>query len=232
MNPSPEGFVSNRIEVMLCVPALTRGGVHPRTVQSLWSLRLPPDDETVFFMPVDRPTTSSRSDAVKTAQQIEAESLLFIDSDMEFQPDLYERLKAVPGDIVCGLFWQRRVPSFPTICIKKKAPDGTDLLETITPDGTVQDIDSCGMAATLIRKPVLDWAQYPAFQHLGAISEDFVFCLRAKDAGFAIRCDTSIQVAHRGDIAFNGQPVLGYEGMSILSFPFGEVGDGSVLQAV
>ena len=185
-----------------------------------------------FLMPVDRPTTSARSDAVRMAKDFEAESLLFLDSDMEWTPDLYDRLKAVSGDIVCAMFWNRRVPSYPTICTRAKAEDGTDLLKTIVPDGTIQDIDACGMAATLIRKPVLDWASYPAFQHLGAISEDFVFCLKAKDAGFSVRCDTSIQVAHRGDVAFNGQPILSYPGMSELSFPFGEVGDGSVLQAV
>ena len=88
-------------------------------------------------------------------------------------------------------------------------------------------MDACGMAATLIKKPVLDWAEYPAFRHLGWLSEDFEFCLRAKEAGFTIKCDTALQVAHRGDIAFNGQPVLTYPGMNTLSFPFGEVGDGS-----
>jgi GT2 family glycosyltransferase len=184
------------------------------------------------LIPVDRPTTSSRSDAARIAREIEAEALLFIDSDMEFQPDLYEKLNAVDADIVCGLFWTRRVPSYPTICVREKAPDGSDLLRTISPDGKIQDVDACGMAATLIRKPVLQAFDYPAFQHLGALSEDFVYCLRARDKGFSIKCDTSIRVAHRGDIAFNGQPVLTAESMSNLSFPFGEVGDGSSISSV
>lgn len=217
---------------MVCIPALTRGGVHPRTVQSLWSLRLPPKDKMMLFMPIDRPTTSSRSDAVRIAQEYGAQALLFIDSDMEFKPDLYERLNAVDADIVCGMFWQRRVPSHPTIAVKVKGDDGNDLLKTIVPDGKVQDVDACGMAATLIRLPVLEWAQYPAFKHLGWISEDYEFCLQAREHGFRIKCDTSIQVAHRGDIAFNGQPVLSYQGMDELSFPFGMVADGSTLEAV
>lgn len=221
-----------KLEVLVVIPCLTRGGVHPRFFQSFIALDLPPKESRAVLVPVDRPTTSSRSDAVRLAKELDAESLLFLDSDMEFQPDLYNRLKQVPGDISCCLFWQRRVPSHPTICKKKKAEDGTDLLETIIPDETVQEIDACGMAATLIRKPVLRWAEYPAFQHLGWMSEDFHFCLRAKEAGFKIFCDTSIKVAHRGDIAFNGQPILSYDGMNDLSFPFGEVGDGSVVQAV
>lgn len=217
---------------MLVVPMLTRGGLHPRTFQSLWSLKLPPKDRLLSLFPIDRPTTGSRSDAVKMAQDYGVEALLFIDSDMEFQPDLYERLNAVDADIVCGMFWQRRVPSNPTIAVKAKASDGSDILRAIVPDGKVQDVDACGMAATLIRRPVLEWAAYPAFKHLGWISEDYEFCLQARQHGFSIKCDTSIQVAHRGDIAFNGQPVLSYAGMNELSFPFGEVGDGSRLEAV
>ena len=224
--------MSDGLELLLCVPALSRGGVHPRTVQSLWALDLPTKDKIAFLMPVDRPTTGARSDAVRIAKDVGAESLLFIDSDMEFQPDLYRRLLAVDADIVCALFWQRRVPSFPTITVRGKAKDGTDVLETILPTGRVENVDACGMAATLIRKKVLDWCDYPAFQHLGAMSEDFVFCLKARDAGFSIKCDTSLKVAHRGDVAFNGQPILSYRGMTELSFPFGEVGDGSVVVPV
>ena len=223
---------SPKIEVLVCMPALTRGGVHPRTVQSLWATRFPPKDQMAVFMPIDRPTTSSRSDAVRQAQSLEAGSLLFLDSDMEWEPDLYERLNAVNADIVCGLFWQRRVPSFPTIVNKVKAEDGTDQLHTINPDGSIQEVDACGMAATLIRKSVLDWCEYPSFAHHGFISEDFEFCLRARAAGFRIKCDTSIKVAHRGDIGFNGQPVLTHPSMNVLSFPFGEVGDGSTIRAV
>jgi GT2 family glycosyltransferase len=195
---------------------------------------LPDKERRAFFLPQDRPTTSARSDSVRTAKEIEAESLLFIDSDMEFEPDLYNRLKAVDADIVCGLFWAKRVPSFPTICRREPDPDNPPQfrLRTIVPDGTIQDVDACGMAATLIKKRVLDWAEYPAFQHLGALSEDFAFCLRAGDAGFNIKCDTGLKVAHRGDIAFNGQPILTHPDMGVLSFPFGEVGDGSTLRAV
>lgn len=221
-----------KLELMLVVPTLQRGGIHPRTFQSLWALDLPPKDRMVSLFPTDRPTTSARSDAVKMAKELEVDALLFIDSDMEFQSDLYRRLLAVEADIACGMFWTKRIPSYPTICVKAKAEDGTDLLRTIVPDGKIQSVDACGMAATLIRKKVLDWSDYPSFQHLGAISEDFVFCLKARDAGFSVKCDTSLKVAHRGDIAFNGQPILSYAGMAELSFPFGEVGDGSSLTAV
>src|SRR5882672_4778604 len=170
---------------MVVSPMLSRGGMHPRTVQSLWALDLPNKANRIINFPVDRPTTSARSDALRMAKEFKAESLLFIDSDMEFEPDAYRKLTKVKGDVVCGLFWNRVSPSYPTICVKKRNEDGTDRLETIQPDGQIQDVDACGMAFTLIRKPVIQWAEYPAFQHLGALSEDFVFCLKARKQGFS-----------------------------------------------
>lgn len=210
-----------KLEVMVVVPMLTRSGLHPRTAQSLWALDLPNKANRIVNFPVDRPTTSARSDAIRMAKEFRAETLLFIDSDMEFEPDAYRKLLKTKGDIVCGLFWNRVSPSYPTICVKKRNDDGTDRLETIQPDGTVQDVDAVGMAFTLIRKPVIEWAEYPAFQHLGAISEDYVFCLKARKDGFSIRCDTSLQIGHRGDVGFNGQKQLIEPGSESLSFPFG-----------
>lgn len=211
---------------------LQRGGMHPNTFYSLWTMRdrLPSKDRLVSLFPMDRPQASARSDAFRIARDVDADALLFVDSDMEFQPDLYERLNAVDADIVCGLFWTKRIPSYPTICKRSKHPkDGSDTLSPILPDGKVQEVDACGMAATLIRRSVLQHErfEYPAFKHLGAIGEDYFFCLHARDAGFTIKCDTGLKVAHRGDVAFNGQPILTHPDLKTLSHPFGQDEDGT-----
>ena len=213
---------------------LVRGGMHPSTFYSLWTMRhnLPDKDSLVSLFPMDRPQASARSDALKLAREIDAEALLFIDSDMEFQPDLYQRLLAVDADIACGLFWTKRIPSFPTSMRKVKMPDGSDSLTNIVPNGKIMEIDACGMAATLIRKNVIQHErfEYPAFKHLGSLGEDYYFCLHARDAGFTIKCDTSLRVAHRGDVAFNGQPILTHPDLKTLSYPFG--GEEGVESAV
>ena len=43
------------------MPCLTRGGIHPRTAQSLWALDIPDKNKRVVMFSVDRPTTSARS---------------------------------------------------------------------------------------------------------------------------------------------------------------------------
>jgi len=210
--------------------------MHPNTFYSLWTMRhnLPEKDKLISLFPMDRPTASARSDAFRIAREVDADALLFIDSDMEFQPDLYERLNNVDADIACALFWTKRIPSYPTICRKIKMKDGSDSLAPVAPNGKVMEIDACGMAATLIRRSALQHErfEYPAFKHLGSIGEDYFFCLHARDAGLTIKSDTSIKVAHRGDVAFNGQPILTHPDLKTLSHPFGEVGEGSVENAV
>jgi glycosyltransferase involved in cell wall biosynthesis len=222
---------AGKVELVLAIPMLQRSGLHPATFYSVWTMRhsLPDREHLVSLFPVDQPTATARSEAFQTARDVDADALLFIDSDMEFQPDLYQRLNKIDADIACGLFWTKRIPSFPTICVKAKMTDGTDALKNIVPNGKVMDADACGMAATLIRRKVLqsDRFAYPAFKHLGYMGEDFHFCLVARDAGFTIKCDTSVKVAHRGDIAFNGQPILTHPDLKQLTNPFGEVGEAS-----
>lgn len=206
------------------------------TFYSLWTMRhrLPDKDSMVSLFPMDRPQASARSDALEYARQVDADSLLFIDSDMSFEPDLYERLQSIDADIACGLFWSKRIPSFPTVMRKAKMPDGSDSLANIIPTGKIVEIDACGMAATLIRRSVIQHERfaYPAFKHMGSIGEDYYFCLHARDAGFTIKCDTSLKVAHWGSAAFNGQPVLTHPDLQTLTNPFGHSKETTVERAV
>ena len=207
------------------MPASTRGGVHPRTFQSYIRLKLP--DKTIFNMPCDVPTVSARNTSLAIAAEAGAKALLFIDSDMEFLGDSYRRLSAVKADIVCGLFHTRSAPSTPTIMVKHAEEEGKFSLRSIVPDGKVHEIDACGMAFTLIREPVIKWAAkesaekgIPAFRHV-VFGEDLDFVMRARNAGFKAKCDTSIQIAHRGDVGFNGQPELVNPLSGHLNHPFG-----------
>lgn len=183
----------------------------------------------MFNMPCDVPTVSARNTSIQIAHEVGAKALLFIDSDMEFQADAYQRLQKVRGDIVCGLFYTRSAPSVPTIMVSQPDTDGGKgfTLRTVVPSGGIMDADACGMAFTLIREPVIKWAieqskkdALPPFRHV-VFGEDLDFCLRARKAGFIIKCDTSIRIAHRGDVAFNGQPELVSPQSGYLNHPFG-----------
>jgi GT2 family glycosyltransferase len=111
--------------------------------------------------------------------------------------------------------------------VKQLEAEGKYSLRSIVPDDQVQDIDACGMAFTLIREPVIKWALsesvakgIPPFRHV-IFGEDIDFVLRAREAGFTAKCDTTVRIAHRGDIGFNGQPELCQPMAVHLNHPFG-----------
>jgi len=179
-------------------------------------------------MPCDVPTVSARNTSLQIAAEAGAKALLFIDSDMEFLGDAYAKLAAIPKcDIACGLFFTRSAPSSPTVMIRQEEPDNQFSLRSIVPDGKVQEIDACGMAFTLIRDSVIKWAveqskkdSIPPFRHV-VFGEDLDFVMRARKAGFVAKCDTSIIIAHRGDVGFAGQPELCSPMAGHLNHPFG-----------
>ena len=58
--------------------------------------------------------------------------------------------------------------------------------------------DACGMHFTLIRKDVLETIKPPYFVMMGksGAGEDFYFCKKAREAGFDIYTDKSVQTGH------------------------------------
>lgn len=180
-----------------------------------------------FDLPCDVPTTTARNILLEAALASGARALLFIDSDMEFLPDAFEKLDKIKAEIVTGLFYTRHTPSTPTIMLRSDEKDGKYSLRSIVPDGNIQDIHACGLAFTIIRRPVLEWAVkesiatgLPPFRHL-VLGEDMDFVDRATRAGFKAKCDTSVIIAHRGEIGYAGQPETTQPTSGHLKNPFG-----------
>ena len=129
--------------------------------------------------------------------------LLFIDSDMVVPPDSIKRLLNHKKDIVCGLYFKRKQNYEPVIYSKLKF----SLLDepTIEPamdykDGLIE-IEGCGMGLCLIKtevfKSILQY-DYSCFEPLPHLGEDFAFCIRARNRGYKIYCDTTLKCGHVG----------------------------------
>jgi len=115
--------LKRRPELFVSMPATTSARIHPKTMQSYLRLQLP--GMKIFNMPTDVPTVSARNTSIQIAHELGAKALLFIDSDMEFQSDAYQRLQKVKGDIVCGLFYTRSAPSVPLCGFGPRSPSPT-----------------------------------------------------------------------------------------------------------
>lgn len=155
----------------------------------------------------------SRNKLTTAAIASEADYILWLDSDMIFDRDMLKRMIRDinnGADIVCGLFFARRPPF--QACIYKKIRQGLTPEECISerydnyPSNSLFEVDACGMAAVLMKcdvaKAVVE-KYHDAFSPLRGYGEDISFCIRAKNLGYKIFCDSSIKVGHMAKFAVN-----------------------------
>lgn len=138
--------------------------------------------------------------------------VLWLDSDMRFDPDLLERLSADmdenPGmKIVSALYFKRRLPTTPVIY--KTLDYGIEngiakpTVETYldyTKDALFE-VQGCGFGAVLTDVSVLReiWDNYgPPFQPMEHMGEDLTFCYLARELGHSIYCDSRVKCGHVG----------------------------------
>jgi glycosyltransferase involved in cell wall biosynthesis len=143
----------------------------------------------------------ARNDGVAIARNFGADYIFFIDSDMLFPPTSLFRLLLHRRDIV-GATYTKRVAPFEIL--------GTKLAEQpiVSPDQLVE-MQRIPTGCLLINMRVFDKLSKPHFRFEidanGAIvGEDYVFCDRAREAGFRIWCDAvmSREIGHIGQSVY------------------------------
>jgi hypothetical protein len=180
--------------------------------------------------------TSARNQAVKYLLQSDAPWLLWIDTDMGFQPDLMERLLEVADPIerpIVGAlcFSQREVGpdglggyqtlATPTIFDWVSASEAGDDLGGFSvrydyPPNEVVRCAATGAAAVLIHRSVFELigTKYPGeWYHRipardGAMGEDLSFCMRAQALDIPIHVHTGVRTTHAKRIWLSEQDFL------------------------
>jgi len=138
----------------------------------------------------------ARETAAKTFLEGNYDALLFVDSDMVCPVDLLVRLVEADKDIVSGLAFKRSPPYDP--CIFSKCERGDTQFWHNYPKGLIE-IQGVGMACTLIKRKVFEAVPQPWFFPEPNIGEDLAFCIRAREAGYKIYCDTNLICGHVGN---------------------------------
>lgn len=151
---------------------------------------------------------TSREQLAKMAITKEYDYVLWLDSDMTFNPDTLERLlKDAEGrDFVSGVYYRRVAPYTPVLFNKLEmtedgSMDWTGYDEGI-PEG-IFEIGGCGFGCCLTSVDMLfDMMSNfrTLFQPIGNNGEDVAFCIRAKQMGYHLWCDSSIQCGHIGKL--------------------------------
>ena len=182
------------MKVLLCIPFT--GYVAPQAAYSLIPMACYSRGQgiTVDMLPIGMSLVyTAREQAAEAFLSGEYDALLFIDSDMVVPADLLTKLVEADKDIVSALAFRRTPPYEP--CIFKKCDLENTEFWFDYPKGLIE-IQGVGMACTLIKREVFETVPKPWFFPHENIGEDLAFCIRAKQVGFKIFCNTELICGH------------------------------------
>lgn len=190
------------MRTLIAVPSMDE--VRARFAQSLAMLRKTTGDIGITFQ-VGSLVYISRNELAHKAFEFSADYVLWLDSDMVFDPDLLERLMERMNDdkidIISGVYY-RRTPPFSPVLYKNLTidKDGRCQWEEYTdlPD-ELFEAAGIGFGCVLMRTSVLMnvFAKYlDMFTPLPGAGEDLSFCWRARECGYKIHVDPAIQCGH------------------------------------
>ena len=188
------------------VVTLTREIVTTTWAMAFKQLMIPNGTYTfVTGMPFDH----ARNSGCQKLLELGWEYLFFLDDDVICPPDTIMRLISHRLPIVSGLYYRRMMPLVP--CMLRHSEQGPQWI-TNYPENAVIEVDLVGSGCLLISRQVIEslpplsnrcrWFQWQCdrtdLHPLEKTSEDFTFMTHAKNHGFKIHVDTSIQCRHLG----------------------------------
>lgn len=202
-------------KVLIAVPCM--GSVSTDFFDSI--IHLKNDGSNLLALESNSLVYNARAHLTMKAIEVGAEWVMFIDSDMVFEPDVIERLLDTAikyeADLVTGLCFKRKYPTSPTICKtvywsqdpKTGELDGGAETYEDYPRDSVFMIEACGLACALVKMSAIqdcaNACRMSPYQPLPGLSEDYSFCFRMKQLGKKMLCDSSVRVGHIGTMIFD-----------------------------
>ena len=147
----------------------------------------------------------TRQTMVIDAQNMGADWIVWLDTDMRFPPDVISRLLESGNSIVTTNAPKRKEPIGSTAHVLNKETKKMELLD-IAPSSEIVRIDTGGFAVAAMEVKVFDRLEKPYFWnpyipergiHVG---EDIYFCSILGKAGIPIMCDLELseEIGHTG----------------------------------
>lgn len=153
----------------------------------------------------------SREHLSVTAVKMEADYILWLDSDMVFEPDLLRRMMQTMQDadldFLTAAYFRRSAPYTPVLYSKidfdGDACKWEELKEVPASDSGLFEVEGCGFGCVLMKTDIIldvkgKFGQL--FTPIGGTGEDLSFCWRARQCGYKLMCDPSIPIGHYGHI--------------------------------
>ena len=159
----------------------------------------------------------ARDEACSIALSGKYTHVLFIDSDMYFEPKALIKALERKTDIVTGLYFKRKENHEPVlykaIGQRQYAANGSVKFHGYAEIETDLDrdyfpVEGCGFGFVLVRTEVLKKVHEKHvswFEPIPGLGEDLSFCQRLKDFNIPIMCDTTISLGHYGEYIFTAR---------------------------
>lgn len=187
------------IKVLIGCPTARTIGVE--TVSCIQGLMQP----TVYV--ADSLVYDARNTLVNQAIEMDAEYLLFVDSDMVFDLNGLQKLLDRNVDVCTGLYVERNGEHRPTIYsdldIRTKENEAYKVhCDKIEPFFKVK---GCGMGFCLIKTDVFKKIiqRYgDCFQPVCGLGEDLSFCWKCEQLDIDIWCDSTFEIGHIGQYTY------------------------------
>lgn len=124
---------------------------------------------------------------------------LWLDCDHVFEPDLACQLARHQVDMVGALYYHRHGKPLPVVYVSAGVPDNPYLHHALldVPADLIQ-VDAIGFGGLLMSMDVLRGIPEPWFTIDARAGEDIAFCRHAKEHGFEVYCDGTLQIGHVG----------------------------------
>ena len=147
---------------------------------------------------------SNRLKLVLQCLKTKCTHVLFVDSDMQLQPDSLPRLLEHKKDIISVTYNTKTTPS---LSVVKLLGENGERVEGNIPI-ELFECQSVGFGCTLIDLKIFEFIPMPWFvlgyeeDNVSPMTEDVYFCTKARDAGFTVWCDPTIKTGHIGDYIY------------------------------
>lgn len=184
----------DKVKIMVCMP--NTGSVNIHTVQGLISLIKEEYAKFAYCFITGSDISDQRNKCVEYALHEKADYVLWVDSDMKFNPEDFRQLIADDKDIVTGLYFTKSDHPVPTIFSRIEGQQAFVPIKNY-PEGLFK-IGYCGSGFILVKSDVYRKIGKDYYTHIDNVSEDFSFCERALQNGFDVWCDSTIKVGHVG----------------------------------
>lgn len=174
--------------------------------------------ECVISFQVSSLIYTARDNLAKKAIDLGADQILWLDSDMVFNPDLMEQLLKVKAKdtIVSGLYYRRAAPFTPVAFSRLDIDEEGAEFEHLT-DVPDHPFEVAGVGFGCVLMPteavvavMLNHRQI--FNPLKGAGEDLSFCWRARKSGYKILVDPTIPLGHVAHTVVNADFYQAYKG--------------------